>query len=121
MRRIIVTITIIFLITLLVRPVEAQGNSPSQLAQAGWLCLSFGDLGVHCMPPGAFVSSETVTARVFDTTDPAALEAPFLGTALFIQVDLYNGQPCPQQGLDQFTPLDFTGDGVTDYYGCWRY
>jgi hypothetical protein len=112
MRRIIIIITIMFLIALLANPVQAQGS---------WLCLSFGSLGVHCMPPGAFVSSETVTARVFDTADPAASDAPFLGTALFVRADLYNGQPCPQQGFDQYIPLDFTGDGATDYYGCWHH
>jgi hypothetical protein len=108
------------LIALLARPVQAQGNNPAQLTQAGWLCLSFGSLGVPCMAPGAFVSSEIVTAQVFDTMDPAASEARYLGTALFVQADLYNRQPCPQQRLDQYIPLDFTGDGTADYYGCWH-
>ena len=120
MRRITVTIVAVLLVALMAHPVAARGNGPAQLAKAGWLCLSFGSLGVHCMPPGAFVSSETVNARVFDTLDPNASDAPYLGTALFVRADLYHGQPCPQMGMDQYIPLDFTGDGVTDYYGCWH-
>lgn len=119
MRRII--FAIMFVIALLAKPVQARGGGLAQLMQAGWLCVPFDSLGVHCMPPGAFISSETITARVFDATDPTDSDAPFLGTALFVRADLYNSQPCPQQGLSQYIPLDFTGDGVTDYYGCWRH
>lgn len=121
MRKIIVTIVAVLLVALMVRPVAAQGNGPAQLVKAGWLCLSFPSLGgVYCMPPGAFVSSETVTARVFDTLDPNASDAPYLGTALFVRADLYKGQPCAQMGMNQYIPLDFTGDSVTDFYGCWH-
>jgi len=121
MRRIIISIIAVLLVALLAQPVAAQGNGPAQLVKGGWLCLPFPSLGgVYCMPPGAFISSETVTARVFDTLDPYASDASYLGTALFVRADLHNGQPCPQQGLDQYIPLDFTGDGITDYYGCWH-
>jgi hypothetical protein len=121
MRRIIVMIVAVLLVALMAQPVTAQGNGPAQLVKAGWLCLPFPSLGgVYCMPPGAFTSSETVTARIFGTLDPNASDAPYLGTALFVRVDLYNGQPCPQMGMDRYIPLDFTGDGETDYYGCWH-
>ena len=121
MRKIIVTMIALLLVALLAQPVAAQGNGPAQLVKAGWLCLPFPSLGgVYCMPPGAFIASETVTARSFDTLDPNASDAPYLGTAMFVRADLYNGQPCPQRGLDSYIPLDFTGDGVTDYYGCWH-
>ncbi len=121
MRNIIITVIAALLVVLPAQPVAARGNGPAQLVKAGWLCLPFPSLGgVYCMPPGAFISSETVTARIFDTLDPVASDAPFLGTALFVRVDLYNGQPCTQQVLDSYIPLDFTGDGVTDYYGCWH-
>lgn len=121
MRKIIIVLVAVLLVALLAQPVAAQGSGPAQLVKAGWLCLPFPSLGgVYCMPPGAFISSETVTARVFDTLDPTASDAAFLGTALFVRVDMYNGQPCPQQWLDQYVPLDFTGDGTTDYFGCWH-
>lgn len=121
MRKIMVMLVVVLLAALLAQPVAAQGSGPAQLVKAGWLCLPFPSLGgVYCMPPGAFISSETVTARIFNTLDPTASEAAFLGTAMFVRADLYNGQPCPQQGFDQYIPLDFTGDSVTDYYGCWH-
>ena len=121
MRKIIVMLVAVLLVALLAQPVAAQGNGPAQSVKAGWLCLPFPSLGgVYCMPPGAFISSETVTARIFDTLDSTASEAAFLGTAMFVRADLYNGQPCPQQRLASYIPLDFTGDGVTDFYGCWH-
>lgn len=122
MRRMLVSMVILLLVALLAAgPVAAHGNGPAQLAQAGWLCLPFPGLGgVYCMPPGAFTSSETVTARIFDTLDPNATDAPYLGTAMFVRADLYNGQPCPQLGSDSYIALDFSGDGATDYHGCWH-
>jgi hypothetical protein len=121
MKKVYVTMIAVLLVALLAQPVTAQGNGPAQLVKAGWLCLPFPSLGgVYCMPPGSFISSETVTARIFDTLDPNASGAQFLGTAMFVRADLYNGQPCPQKGLASYIPLDFTGDGVTDFYGCWH-
>jgi hypothetical protein len=121
MQRFIVMLVVLLLVALTAQPVAALRNGPAQLLEAGWLCLPFPSLGgVYCMPPGAFISSETVTARIFDTLDPNASDAPYLGTALFVRADLYNGQPCPQIGMDQYIPLDFTGDEVTDFYGCWH-
>jgi hypothetical protein len=112
---------VLLIIVLLAGPVAAQGRSPAQLTNAGWLCLSFESLGVHCMPPGAFSSSESVSALVFDTSDPTSADASFVGTALFIRADLYHGQPCLQEGLHLYRPYDFTGDDVPDYYGCRHY
>ena len=121
MRNTIVMLVTVLSIALLAQPAAAQGNGPAQLVKAGWLCLPFPGLGgVYCMPPGAFISSETVTARIFDTLDPTASEAAFLGTAMFVRADLYKGQPCPQQDPGSYIPLDFTGDGITDFYGCWH-
>ena len=121
MRKVFVAIFAVLLVMLIPQPVAAQGNGPDQLVKAGWLCLPFPGLGgVYCMPPGSFISSETVTARIFGTFDPNASDAPYLGTALFVRADLYKGQPCPQMRMNQYIPLDFTGDSVTDFYGCWH-
>lgn len=118
----VVTATcMLLMMMLLADPVAAQRRSPAQLTNAGWLCQGFGPLGVHCMPPGAFSSSATVSALVFDTSDPTSADASYFGTALFIRADLYHGQPCRQEGLDQYRSYDFTGDDVPDYYGCRHY
>lgn len=97
----------------------AGGVSPEKLVKAGWLCENI-EGQVHCFPPGDSSSSASISVRVFDTPDPGAAEADFLGTELVIRADLFAGQPCPQDG-GAYAPLDFTGDGQPEYYACHRY
>ena len=99
--------------------VSAHGNSPDKLTAAGWECfLEEEDLMVICFPPRDFASSASLTALVFDTTDVAATDAPLVGTDHFLRADLYHGQPCPQFGAEDYFPLDFDGDGATDFFVC---
>ncbi len=99
--------------------VSAHGNSPAKLAAAGWECfLEEEDQMVICSPPGAFTSSASFTALIFDTADVAATDAPLVGLDVFLRSDLYHGEPCPQFGLDDWISLDFDGDGVTDFFAC---
>jgi hypothetical protein len=102
----------------------AKGNSPGQLAERGWLCIDPdgpGPLTIHCFPPGTEASSATMTVKVFDTLDPADEDAAYLGNEILLRADLYRGQPCPQNGLDHYEPLDLTGDGIVDYFACHFY
>jgi len=102
----------------------AQGVNPKQLGKAGWDCLFV--LGaVHCAPPGGLArvvdgSAETMTFRVFATTDPADDGADFLGTELIVRNDLFNGQPCPTDPPSgQYTHLlPLIG---LNYWACHRY
>lgn len=94
---------------------SAHGNSPAKLATAGWNCFDVPGLGVHCQPPGDGASAATLTFLVFDTSDPIATHAPFMGTELLIGTDLYHGQPCPQEGVDDYT--DLSGEGLP-YFAC---
>ena len=98
---------------------SARGLSPAQLTRAGWLCVQAGpEQWAHCFPPGAFASTEAVSVMVFDTTDVTATSAPFLGTELLLRADLFNGQPCPQDGGEYtFLPSFISGLPV-DYYYC---
>ena len=100
----------------------ARGNSPAQLAGAGWLCVNAGpDNFVHCFSPGAFSSDPTITVKVFETIDVEAEDAHFLGTELLIRDDLYQGQPCPQNGGEyELLPSSATGLPV-DYRACHHY
>lgn len=100
----------------------AKGNTPAQLTQAGWTCMNVPGLGVHCIGPGAFKSLSTVPVKVFDTADPGASDAPFLGTELLINDDIFNGQPCPQSehGEYDFLPAAATGFPA-DYWACHHY
>ncbi len=98
---------------------SAHGTSPAKLTAAGWECfLEEEDLMVICFPSGDDASFASLTALVFDTTDIAATDAPLVGMDVFLRSDLYHGQPCPQFGLDNWIPLDFDGDGATDFFAC---
>lgn len=78
---------------------SAGGVSPAKLGKAGWDCLFV--LGaVHCAPPGGLARVLAGTARsmtflVFDTADPSAEDAPFLGTEIIKHHDIFHGEPCP--------------------------
>jgi hypothetical protein len=91
------------------------GHSASQLERAGWFCINTGPHNwVHCFPPGAFASSASVTVKVFDVTG-----SPFLGTELLIRADLYGGQPCAQDGGDDYGLLPAAVSGLpVDYRAC---
>ena len=94
---------------------SAHGVSPAGLVEAGWNCFDVPGLGVHCQPPGDSASSRTLTFLYFDTSDPSSTDAPFLGTELLVRSDAYKGQPCPQEGLDDYT--DLSGGGLP-YFAC---
>ncbi|MGH2658559.1 MAG: hypothetical protein ACRDHS_02555 [Actinomycetota bacterium] len=125
MRRVAIIASLVgTLLTIGAPPASATGVSPAQLGQAGWGCLFV--LGsVHCAPPGGLDrvvagTAETMTFLVFRTEDPAAEEAPFLGTELIIRADLFQGQPCPTDPPgQQYTDLEpLLG---LDYFACHRY
>ena len=98
---------------------SARGPSPATLTTAGWACFNVPGLGVHCQPPGSDASSATISfLYFFDTTDPGDTDADLTGTETLIRADLYHGQPCPQEGLDQWTGLDLFGGPDVDYYAC---
>ena len=94
---------------------HGEGNSPAHLTEAGWSCENVPGLGVHCFAPGTVFGRPTVQVKVFDTADPTAEHAPYLGTELLIRDDLYAGQPCPQEGLDEWFLLPF------GYRACHHY
>ncbi len=100
---------------------EAHGSSPAKMVRAGWECQNVPGLGVHCFPPGSAASSASIPVKVFDTDDPSATHADFLGTEILIRADLYHGQPCPQEGHDEYHGLDLFGGPEIDYYACHHY
>jgi len=110
-------------------PALATGVSPAQLTAAGWTCLVPPDTipgeVVHCAPPGQLAGLVAGTAQavrfdVFDTTDPSATQASFLGTEMVIRADLFHGQPCPTDPPSrEWTYLPDIGLPF-DYYGCHR-
>ena len=97
---------------------EAHGLSPAKLNQAGWDCVNIEPLGVHCFSPGSGASSASISVLVFDTADDDATHAPFLGAEILIRTDLYHGQPCPTNGMDEYE--DLSGLGLP-YFACHFY
>jgi hypothetical protein len=86
---------------------DGEGNSPAQLAAHGWTCANV-EGQVHCWRAGTTFMEPSVAIKYFDTTDPASTNAPYLGTEILVHDHLYAGQPCPSEGLDQYTDLSLT-------------
>lgn len=90
---------------------DARGVSPETLQNAGWDCFDI-PLGTHCTQDfDAVLAGEanTIHVMVFGLED-----GEFLGTELLIHDDIFNDQPCPQDGGEYFqvTP---------DYWACHHY
>lgn len=104
---------------------HGRGNNPASLGDAGWLCVVAGPHGwVHCFPPGAFSSFSSISVKVFDTGDPGAEHAPYLGTEILLRADLYpeTNPPCPQDGGEPYELLSPADTGLPFYYrACHHY
>ena len=88
-----------------------SGNGPDQLERAGWDCFSI-PLGIHCTQHlDALESGEAVAVPVMvfehGTED-------FLGTELLVHDDVFNAQPCPQDGGEYFRVAG-------SYWACHHY
>ena len=108
------------------QPAAAKGSNPKQLGDQGWACpvlLGF----VHCLPPGTSLkdgASPSLTALVFDTANPEATEASFLGMEHVLRADVFEKggrPPCPQDPPTfEYRDLRTTPLGIP-YYACHRY
>jgi hypothetical protein len=97
-------------VLLIATPMAALANqgSPSMtnLENRGWDCpIIAGDY--HCFNPGLSKSNNTSTIQVMVFN----LDGKFLGTEILWSVDIYAGQPCPQDQLLFLGP----------YVACHRY
>jgi hypothetical protein len=109
-----------------VQPAAAGANSPAHLGDQGWACpvlLGF----VHCLPPGTALKSggsPSLTALVFDTQDPNATDAAFLGMEHVLRADVFEKggrPPCPQDPPTfEYRDLRTTALNIP-YYACHRY
>ena len=105
----------------------AQGN-PSGLTDLeqtdkAWDCEPYVPIAgnyQHCAPPGkpsvadliAGTNAPSIELRVFDFTT-----GDFAGMEALIRADLYQGQPCHQDGQDEWGLLDLP----VDYRACHRF
>jgi hypothetical protein len=118
-----VLVLLLSLVSTFTTVASAGGNSPAHHVEAGWTCVVAGPHNwVHCFPPGAFSSGSSLSVKVFDTDDTSSTDAAFLGTEHLIHADLYAGQPCPQDGGEEYDFLPSAVSGLPfDYRACHHY
>ncbi len=110
MRRLgLALLTAVAITAIAVGSVSAKGPQPGHLGEHGWTCFNVEGLGVHCAPPGRTwappVEAATPLLYWFDTTDPSETDADFSGTEMLLPHALYHGQPCPQEGLEDWANI----------------
>jgi hypothetical protein len=114
------------LLVMMALPAAAQTTGSERMENAGWTCIDFGPLGIHCFnePSSALFDGEgtptSVSARVFMVEDGHEI---FLGTELLIRVDVFERnpnkeRPCPQEGGHWH---DLRPEFGLLYYGCHFY
>ena len=114
------------LLVMLAVPAAAHTTGSERMEKAGWTCIDFGPLGIHCFnePSSALFGGEgptSVPARVF-TVDEDEHET-YQGTELLIRADVFERnpnetRPCPQEGGHWH---DLRPEFGLPYYGCHHY
>ena len=99
-----VSIMLAFLMMMVfVSTVGAGGQTSEQLERAGWTCFPAGpDDWTHCWKKDPADGPSTIPVKVFSEDG-----SDFLSTELLIRADLYNGQPCPQEGGGEYADPGF--------------
>lgn len=82
---------------------RAGGHTADQLADAGFACFNSGPSNwVHCMDLDKLISGKrSVPVKVFSEDG-----SEYLGTELLLHEDVYAGQPCPQDHLELWGPVE---------------
>lgn len=84
------------------------GNNAEKKAKAGFACFNAGPSNwTHCWRAKDF-SEPAIPVSVYSEDG-----SEFLGTELLIRQDLYHGQPCPQDGGEEWELNESLG-----YYAC---
>lgn len=89
---------------------NAGGLTAEQLTRAGYTCFNAGPIStnwMHCLLERKF-GQRVIPVKVFSEDGNE-----FLGTEQLLREDIYAGQPCPQDGLDQWDSL-----AVPGYFAC---
>jgi hypothetical protein len=105
--RIAVFATLIFIMSL-VSSLAFAGVTADKLYRAGYTCFPTGPHDwIHCLRAEKF-GYPSVPVKVFDEDG-----IEFLGTELLLRYDIYDGQPCPQDELEEWDFLE-----EPPYYAC---
>lgn len=89
------TLSVVALLLVLAPAATAAPHNAAQMERAGYDCFAAGPSGwTHCMDLDKLISGHpVVTVNVFSVNG-----SDFLGTELLLRDDLYQDQPCPQDG-----------------------
>ena len=123
----VLTLMASVLLVMIPLPAAAHTSGVDRMVDAGWTCIDFGPLGIHCFnePSSALFDDEgapvAVPARVF-TVDEGGHET-YQGTELLIRADVFERnpnvkRPCPQEGGHWH---DLRPEFGLPYYGCHRF
>jgi hypothetical protein len=106
MKKIHWILLIVALMLALPATVFAGGTALERTENAGWTCADIAG-AMHCFDPGDGKSknASSINVKVYD------YDGTFLGTEQLWSVDVYAGQPCPQDHL-----ID-----LGDHIACHRY
>jgi hypothetical protein len=106
MKKIYWILLIVALMLALPATVFAGGTALERTENAGWTCADIAG-AMHCFDPGDGKSknASSINVKVYD------YDGTFLGTEQLWSVDVYAGQPCPQDHL-----ID-----LGDHIACHRY
>ena len=119
-KRVLLTITLALSTAAVAGIALAGGGATMAQAQAaGWDCNPQVQIGgyYHCAPPGkpsvldiatGQTTAPSIELRVFNP------DGTFAGTESLLRADLYQGQSCSQDNLQQWSLLDLP----VDYYAC---
>lgn len=120
----VLTLVASVLLVMIPLPAAAHTSGVDRMENAGWTCIDFGELGIHCFnePSSALFAGKgapvAVPARVF-TVDQDGHET-YQGTELLIRVDVFERnpnvkRPCPQEGGHWH---DLRPEYGLPYYAC---
>jgi hypothetical protein len=122
----VLTLMASVLLVMMAGPAAAHTTGIDRMENAGWTCIDFGPLGIHCFnAPSSTLfggaSPTSVQARVF-TVDQEG-HVTYQGTELLIRADVFERnpnreRPCPQEGGHWH---DLRAEFGLPYYGCHHY
>lgn len=103
--RLTVPTMMLSLTCLMAGPAMAGGHTAEQLINAGFDCFPAGPSDwIHCMDLDKLINGKkSVPVLVFSVDG-----SEYLGTEFLLHQDVYAGQPCPQDDLNLWGPLEGT-------------
>jgi hypothetical protein len=109
-RRLILILAVVAMAMSVMAPASAGGNNAQTKTDAGFFCFNAGPSNwTHCL------GAEKIGSPVIPVTVYSEDGTTFLGTELLLRSDIYNGQGCPQDGLEVWVEPAGPGDA---YAAC---